>query len=74
MDKTYVIKHASGTYWSGKRWVSEYPDALVFDDYAKARSAFKLCEARANLRDNEAWLVEDYGTFNERIVLTSAGA
>lgn len=72
--KTYVIKHVSGAFWSGTRWVPEFLDALTFDDYPLARSAFRRCEARANLRDGEAWLIEEYGTCDERIALPSRAA
>lgn len=52
-------------FWSGRRWVVEYPDAETYDDEAAGVRAFRYVEARANLRDHEACLVRDYGLVTE---------
>jgi hypothetical protein len=61
-------------FWSGKKWVTEYPDAETYDTVANGVRVFRRVEAHANLRDNEACLVRDYGLANEEPIRWSKAA
>lgn len=70
---SYVIRRTDSKFWSGKRWVAEYPDALVSEGAnGMAERAFNAMRkiVFAN-RDNpsfsgaEVW--ENYGMSNETV-------
>lgn len=59
---TYVVKNVEGKFLqSGKKWVSEYPDAAEFNSKAKARKA-----AQATGEPSE--ILENYGLETETVV------
>lgn len=70
-NPTYVIvfdyQGAHQRFWSGKRPVTEYPDAEVYRTFGKARSACR--KASAYLKDQAAKVVENYGLVSERVAM-----
>lgn len=56
-------------FWSGKRPVTEYPDAAEFRSFGKGKAA--LGSAAAYFKGQTASLVENYGDRDERVVLTA---
>lgn len=52
-----VVVNAINQFWSGRRWVSEYPDAALFTHRAAISTAAKLAEI-----GGEATVVSGYGS------------
>lgn len=76
-DLSYVIVLGYQTdaqkFWSGSKWVAEYPEARVFDrglaftaarDESERARAFK----RLNPSDLDVDVIEDYGLDTEKVV------
>lgn len=66
---TYVIVSRQNPllFWSGKRWVSEYPDAQQYTDKDGVRVLRnELVRAEKAGRDAVVWI--DYGLDSEHIV------
>lgn len=61
-------------FWSGKRWVVEYPDAEEYTEETAGLRALRGVEARASLKDGEACLVRRYGYEDEQVVRWSGSA
>lgn len=68
----YVIFEGNGTFWSGSKWVSEYPDAWVYEDYREAEKVFsRLAPIFPNIDD--LMLIESYGMEDERVLMFGGG-
>lgn len=68
-DESYVILSDDG-FWNGSKWVSEYPDALIFDNYTKAEREFTRIESALVFdKSDDLQLIEGYGYDHERVVL-----
>lgn len=54
-----IVRNAAGTtqFWSGKRWVNEFPDSKAFT----AKGAFNEAKAQALNTVGQLFLVENYG-------------
>ena len=63
----FIIKHATGTFWTGKQWALEYQDAARYPSRAAA-----LQVAERLVGSVEIW--ENYGRANVRRVYTRAAA
>lgn len=74
MEENYVIVEKDGLFWSGSKFVPEYPDAMVYSSYTKAEIAFtKIEEALAFDNSDDLMLIRDYGLDCEEVVLFGGG-
>jgi hypothetical protein len=64
MDTLTIVSLVTGAFWSGKRWVAEYPAAKVYGSKAAALAACKLLNDAGELAE----VVNSYGTAGERRV------
>lgn len=66
----YIILSAEDGFWSGAKWVKEYPDAMIYDSYTKAEKAFTKLESDFRFDStDDLMLIQDYGMDYERVVL-----
>ena len=67
---TYIILRDDGRFWNGAKWVSEYPDAQIYESYTKAEKAFTKLESDFRFDStDDLMLIQDYGMDYERVVL-----
>lgn len=68
-EEQYIILSDDG-FWSGSKWVKEYPDAMIYNSYTKAEKAFTKLEADYQwINSDDLQLIQDYGMDYERTVL-----
>lgn len=68
-EEQYIILSDDG-FWSGSKWVKEYPDAQIYNSYTKAEKAFTKLEADYQwINSDDLQLIQDYGMDYERVVL-----
>ena len=71
MTEEYVILSNDG-FWSGSKWVKEYPEAMIYGSYTKVEQAFTKLESDLRVIDtSDMRVIQDYGTEYEQVVLTS---
>lgn len=70
--KVYVIvvdyNTATCRFWSGKKWVSEYPDAEYYSTFDKACAEQRKIFHRGKYPDCLSAIIKDYGLASEKEV------
>lgn len=69
-EEQYVILGSDGKFWSGSKWVAEYPDAQIYNSYTKAEKTFTKLESDFRFDStDDLMLIQDYGMDYERVIL-----
>ena len=69
-EEQYIILSSDDGFWSGSKWVKEYPDAMIYNAYSKAEKAFTKLESDFRWQSiDDLMLIQDYGMDYEKIIL-----
>lgn len=69
-EEQYIILSADDGFWSGSKWVKEYPDAMIYNSYTKVEKVFTKLESDFRWQSiDDLMLIQDYGMDYERVVL-----